>query len=92
MNKIKRKYSSNYLSESNRRKTVGVTIRPKLLSKAREMKINLSKTIEKSLEKILEPQNGRFLAEASFGKECSLEPRAGFEPATSALPRQCPTN
>ena len=95
MGRIHETYSSIYSSESNNRKTVGVTIRPELLVKARKMKINLSKTLEKSLENLLEPQNrqiSNFLGEASFGKEDSVEPRAGFEPATSALPRQCPTS
>ena len=92
MNKRIVKYSSNHSSKSNQRKTVGVTIKPELIAKARDMKLNLSKTLEKSLEIIFETQNGRFLNECSFTKENSVEPRAGFEPATSALPRQCPTN
>ena len=75
------KYSSIHSSESNRRKTVGLTIRPELLAQARDMKINLSKTLEKSLEQLIQAQNNRFLGEASFSKEGSVEPRAGFEPA-----------
>ena len=92
MHKVNERYSSNHSSESNNRKTVGVTIRPELLAQARDIKINLSKTLEKSLEQLIESQNGRFLNECSWPKENSVEPRAGFEPATSALPRQCPTS
>ena len=68
MNKIKRKYSSNDSSESNRRKTVGVTIRPKLLAQARERKINLSNLLENALKQKLTPNN-TFLGEASFQKK-----------------------
>ena len=70
--------------ESNKRKTVGVTIRPELLTEARKLKVNLFKTLEKSLEQLIEYQNNRFsLSKGSlFGKRESLmEPRAGFEPA-----------
>ena len=85
MRKKFERYSSYHSSESNNRKTVGVTIRPELLAQARDMKINISKTLEKSLEQIIEAQNNRFLGEASLGKEGSMEPRAGFDPATNSL-------
>ena len=84
MNEDKPKYSSNYSSESKRRKTIGVTIRPDLLEKAREMNLNLSKTLENTIKQLIEPQNNPLsLSECSlFGKrESSMEPRAGFEPA-----------
>ena len=45
------------------------------------MKINLSKTLEKSLKQIIESQKSAFLGEVSFGKEGSVELRVGFEPA-----------
>ena len=61
MNEIEPKYSSEYSSESKRRKTVGITIRPDLLKLAREMNLNLSKTLEKTLKQIIEPQN-KFLS------------------------------
>ena len=83
-----RKYSSNHSSENKRRKTVGLTIRPDLLVKAREMNLNLSKLLENTLERIIEPQNNCFsLSEGSlFSKrESSMEPRAGFDPATNSL-------
>ena len=76
------KYSSNHSSESNKRKTVGVTIRPKLLAQARDMKINLSKTLEKSLEQLIGAQNNFFLGEASFAKEGSWCGRRDLNPST----------
>ena len=91
MSESQKNYSSNHSSESKRRKTVGVTIRPKLLAKARDMKINLSKTLEKSLEKLIEAQNNRFLGEASFDKEGSVVGRTGFEPATFCTSSRCPS-
>ena len=60
---------SKYSSESKKRKTVGLTIRPDLLEKAREMNLNLSKTLEKSLIQLIESQNGCFLNECSFPKK-----------------------
>jgi hypothetical protein len=66
---VRPKYSSKYSSESKRRKTVGLTIRPELLEKAREMNLNISKTLEKSLEQLIEAQNGSFLNECSFPKK-----------------------
>jgi len=39
------KHSSNYSSESIRRKTVGLTIREDLLFETREMRLNLSKLL-----------------------------------------------
>ncbi len=87
---VKEEYSSNHSSESNRRKTVGVTIRPKLLAQARDMKINLSKPLEKSLKQLIQTQNNRFLSEPSFDKEGSVVGRTGFEPATFCTSSRCP--
>ena len=53
-------YSSNYSSESIRRKTVGLTIRIDLLQTAREKGINLSKLFENTLIQTLEAQNSPF--------------------------------
>ena len=80
-----KKYSSNHSSESKRRKTVGLTIRPELLAQAREMNVNLSKLLENTLNHLIETQNNPLsLSKGSFfGKEGSMEPRAGFEPAFS---------
>ncbi len=78
--------------------TVSLYLSKQTIKRARNHNLNLSKISEQALNNILrqiEPQNNqnyRFLGEHSFGKEGSVEPRAGFEPATSALPRQCPTS
>ena len=93
MRKKFEKYSSIHSSESNRRKTVGVTIRPELLAQARGMKINLSKTLEKSLKQLIQAQNEPFsLSECSlFSKrEISKVGRTGFEPATFCTSSRCP--
>ena len=81
--------------------TVSITLNPNCVEKARNLGLNISKISENALKRAInaleqvKSQNETktaFLGEASFGKEGSVEPRAGFEPATSALPRQCPTN
>ena len=89
MGKRFERYSSNHSSENNRRKTVGVTIKPDLLAHARDMKINLSKLLENTLIHITEANEGpnsQFLNECSFVKENSMVDGAGFEPAASAMP------
>ena len=94
MRKTTEEYSSNHSSESNRRKTVGLTIKPDLLTKARKMNLNLSKILENTLETMIEPQNNRFsLSEGSlFAKrESSMVGRTGFEPATFCTSSRCPT-
>ena len=93
MKKQSENYSSIYSSESKRRKTVGVTIRPDLLAKAREMNLNLSKLLENNLIHLIDAQNNRFsLSEGSlFGKrEGSMVGRTGFEPATFCTSSRCP--
>jgi hypothetical protein len=68
-------------------------MRPELLAKAREMNVNLSNTIEKSLEQLIEPKNEPFsLSEGSlYGKrESSMVGRTGFEPATFCTSSRCP--
>ena len=77
--------------------TVSLYLNRKLVETARNHNLNLSRVTENALNNILsylEPKNTKspFLNECSFAKENSMEPRAGFEPATSALPRQCPTS
>jgi post-segregation antitoxin (ccd killing protein) len=83
------------------KKNVMIRIDKEVIHKAKELGLNISKVSENALKRAVaaleqtKPQNetkSAFLGEASFGKEGSVEPRAGFEPATSALPRQCPTS
>jgi hypothetical protein len=73
-----------------RKKTIGITLTPKLIRRARKHKLNISRVTEQALNSILdylETQNSRtssdFLGEASFLKEGSVVPRAGLEPATT---------
>ena len=75
---------------NNWRKTVGITLPQDLVERARKRKLNLSRISEQALSSILdylETQNNEpsstFLGEASFQKEGSVVPRAGFEPATT---------
>ena len=72
---------------------VNVTIRinKQLYQQAKATGLNVSKITENALLRSIKALNKEFLDEVSFGKG-SMEPRAGFEPATSALPRQCPTS
>ena len=73
---------------------VNVTIRisSEILQQAKDLGLNISKVTENALLQSIKALKPLFLNECSFAKENSVEPRAGFEPATSALPRQCPTN
>ena len=82
MSKPNKNYSSKYSSESKRRKTVGITIRPDLLKLAREMNLNLSKTLEKWLKQIIESQNNRFLNECSSGKKILWCGRRDLNPSS----------
>jgi post-segregation antitoxin (ccd killing protein) len=74
-----------------KKKNVTIRINSKIAEQAKAQGYNISKVCENALKQKLTPKPA-FLNECSFAKENSLEPRAGFEPATSALPRQCPTN
>ena len=72
MSEPNQSYSSIYSSENKRRKTVGLTIRPDLLAKAREMNLNLSKLLENTLIQLTETENwfnSDFLGKASFQKK-----------------------
>ncbi len=84
-------YSSKYSSESNRKKTVGVTLRQDLYSVSREYGINLSKLLESSLIQLLDPQNTPFsLSEGSLSsKEKVLAGPTGIEPVTPGLKVRC---
>ncbi len=91
----------DFMKIKGKKAQVQITLIPEIVIKARSLGLNISKVSENALKRAIDaleqtkPQNdmnSAFLGEASFGKEGSVEPRAGFEPATSALPRQCPTN
>jgi hypothetical protein len=93
MRKKFEKYSSKHSSESKRRKTVGLTIKPELLAKAPRMNSNLSKTLENTLTQLIRPQNGPLsLSEGSLSpkRESSMVGRTGFEPATFCTSSRCP--
>ena len=79
---VNEKDSSNHSSESNRRKTVGVTIRPDLLAEARKLKVNLSKTLEKSLEQLIQAQNEPFFGSAFSEKKVIWCGRRDLNPST----------
>ena len=75
-----------------RKKTVGITLPPRLVERARKYKLNISRISEQALLSILdylETQNSEtsseFLSTGSFLKE-GLVDGAGFEPASSAMP------
>jgi post-segregation antitoxin (ccd killing protein) len=74
-----------------KKKNVTIRINSEILQQAKEQGFNISKVCENALKQKLTPKQA-FLNKCPFAKENSLEPRAGFEPATSALPRQCPTS
>ena len=93
MTQSEKEYSSKYSSNSKRRKTVGVTIKPELLAKAREIDVNLSKSLENALEQLIKAQSNRFsLSEGSLAPkgEFLVVGRTGFEPATFCTSSRCP--
>ena len=80
MSESQKNYSSNHSSESKRRKTVGLTIKPNLLTKAREMNLNLSKILENTLQTIIEPQNNPIsLSEGSLSAEEKVQWSLGWD-------------
>ena len=78
-------------NETATKKTVSLYLSKKLVERARNHNLNLSKVMENALNNVLgysETQNKLFsLSEGSlFGKRKSpVEPRAGFDPATNSL-------
>ena len=89
----------------HRRKHLGkkarttLTIDKEVLEKAHQIGLNVSQFCEKALKDAIElleqrkrktMTNGGYTDARSASPE-SREPRAGFEPATSALPRRCPS-
>ena len=71
--------------------TVSLYLNRKLVERARNRRLNLSRVAEQALSSILdylEPQNkerNHFLGKASFGKEVLVD-GTGFEPAASTMP------
>jgi post-segregation antitoxin (ccd killing protein) len=85
-----KKAQNTRVKVKRRKKTVGITLPQNLVKRTREHGLNISRITEQALTSILdylETQNttksSKFLAEASFLKEGSVVPRAGFEPATN---------
>ncbi len=76
------------------KKRTTLTIDSEIITEAHEIGLNISKISENALKIAIESlkqtksQNeskSAFLGEASFDKEGSMEPRAGFDPATNSL-------
>ena len=67
-----------------KKKNCMVRINANILNQAKASGFNISKVCENALKQKLIPIHA-FLGEASFGKEGSMEPRAGFDPATNSL-------
>jgi post-segregation antitoxin (ccd killing protein) len=68
-----------------------------ILQEAQELGLNVSKTCENALKIAIERLKPLYSQNISKEHQINsvsnrVEPRAGFEPATSALPRQCPTS
>jgi post-segregation antitoxin (ccd killing protein) len=80
------------------RTTTTIRVDSEVLETAQALGLNVSKACETALKHYIcslttvnnEINHSAFLNECSFAKENS-KPRAGFEPATTALPRRCPT-
>ena len=66
------------------RKIISIRIDPNVWKAAREKGLNISQICEQALKFAVLQKGGG----GTVGSP--LEPRAGFEPATSALPRRCP--
>jgi post-segregation antitoxin (ccd killing protein) len=79
------------------KKKVSILLDKEILERAHELGINISKVCENTLKLYIQAieqarkKEQAFLGEASCGQEGSMEPRAGFGPATPALPRRSPT-
>ena len=80
----------NCHNKTESKTTVSLYLSRNLVERAKNHRLNLSKITEQALSSILdylETQNPQtssdFLGEASFQKEGSVVPRAGFEPATT---------
>jgi post-segregation antitoxin (ccd killing protein) len=92
---IEKNYSSQKARNTRvkvktRKKTVGITLPQKLVKRARNNNLNISRISEQALLSILNyldvqnnKQNSNFLSTVSFPKESVVVPRAGLEPATT---------
>ena len=75
------------------RKTVGITLPPKLIEEARKHKLNISRICEQALQSVLEymetqkinaqPKQAQNKKESIGNVVSDMVPRAGFEPATT---------
>ena len=78
------------------KKSVTIRIDAEVVEKAKELGLNISKVCENALKEkiaILESYSGKrssVFGEA-FSEKGSVEPRAGFEPATHGLRGRCYT-
>ena len=77
-----------------------LTIDEEVLKKAMKIRISVSQYCENALKEAIiklqipkteENSKKAFLGEVSFAKESSVEPRAGFDPATHGLRNRCST-
>jgi len=75
------------------RKTVGITLPPKLIEEARKKGLNISRICEEALKSVLEymetqkinaqPKQAQNKKESIGNVVSDIVPRAGFEPATT---------
>ena len=81
------------------KKRINITVDAEVHKKAHELGLNVSKVCENALKdavrRLEQPTtqtetNGGY-ADARRASPEQRKPRAGFEPATSALPRRCPS-
>ena len=64
---------------------VTIRIRSEILQQAKDLGLNISKVTENALLQSIKALKPLFLNECSLPKENSVEPRAGFDPATNSL-------
>ena len=92
MNEQKKVYTctrcgSTRVRKPSWKKTVSITLPQKLIEKAKNQRLNISKVTEQALSSIidyLQVQNTETVLDETSSQEVSVD-RAGFEPATSAL-------
>ena len=67
------------------KQNVTIRINKEILQQAKDLGLNISKVTENALLQSIKALKPLFLNECSFAKENSMEPRAGFDPATNSL-------
>ena len=67
-----------------KKKNCMIRINSEILQQAKQQGYNISKVCENALKQKITTKQA-FLNECSFAKENSMEPRAGFDPATNSL-------